>query len=71
MKNFFKSIFVIFASIVLFASCSNEKEKVFSIIGEWGMVSGTISDADGTTDRYDKLSSGAYYQLLEFRTDGT
>lgn len=71
MKNFFKSIFVIFASIVLFASCSNEKEKVFSIIGEWGMVSGTISDADGTTDRYDKLSSGAYYQLMEFRTDGT
>lgn len=35
------------------------------------MVSGTISNADGTTNRYNKLSSGGYYQILEFQTEGT
>ena len=71
MKKSLFSLVVLFASILLFTSCSDEKEQPFSIIGEWGMVSGTISDADGTTDRYEKLPSGAYYQLMEFRTDGT
>ena len=71
MRCFFKSIFITITSVILLISCSEEKEKVFSIIGEWGMVSGTISNADGTTNRYNKLSSGGYYQILAFQTEGT
>ncbi len=71
MRSIFKSIFITITSVILLISCSEEKEKDFSIIGEWGMVSGTISNADGTTIRYNKLSSGGYYQILEFQTEGT
>ena len=71
MRSIFKSIFITITSVILLISCSEEKEKDFSIIGEWGMVSGTISNADGTTNRYNKLSSGGYYQILEFQTEGT
>lgn len=71
MKNILKGTLVFVTSLILLVSCHKEREEAFTIIGEWGMVSGTISDANGTTDRYDKHSSGAYYQLLKFRTDGT
>lgn len=56
---------------LLLVSCTTEKEQVFTLVGQWGMVSGTISDGDGTTNRYGKLSDGSFYQLLEYRTDGT
>ena len=65
MKNILKGTFVFVTSLILLVSCHIEREEAFTIIGEWGMVSGTISDANGTTDRYEKHSSGAYYQLLK------
>ena len=35
------------------------------------MVSGTITESDGTTTRFDKLGKGEYYQYMEFKVDGT
>lgn len=43
----------------------------FSIIGPWGMVSGTITSGDGITTRYESLGLGSYYEYLEFEVDGT
>lgn len=57
-------------SIISLLSCQ-KMDGNFSIIGSWGMVSGTITDGDGTTKRYDRLGANTYYQTLEFRTDGT
>jgi len=42
----------------------------FELIGKWGMISGTITNSDGTTDRYGELG-GIYYQTLEYKADGT
>ena len=70
MKTFRRLFSLLIVSTVLFASCS-EKENVFTIIGEWGMVSGTIADGDGTTDRYEELPNGEFYQILQYKTDGT
>lgn len=54
-------------------ACTKEPpdSSTFSLIGTWGMESGTITDKDGTTSRYDKLGQNEYYQYLEFRTDGS
>ena len=35
------------------------------------MESGTITNSDGSTTIYDKLSGGAYYQYIEYRVDGS
>ena len=70
IKNILRK-FTISISIFLFISCSVNNEEVFTIIGKWGMVSGTISQPDGTTNRYDKLSSGGFYQIIEYQKDGT
>ena len=62
---------------LLVASCnSNEPVKSneasqFTIIGKWGMVSGTITNEDGTTNRYGENNDGSYYQTLEYLVDGT
>ena len=74
-SNLFTKIFLrkfaITISTFLFISCSVNNEEAFTIIGKWGMVSGTISNPDGTTNRYDKLSSGNFYQTIEYQKDGT
>ena len=43
----------------------------FSIIGKWGMRSGTITNPNGTTDRYADYGPGQYYQTIEYKVDGT
>ena len=35
------------------------------------MVSGTITNSDGTTNRYEPLGAGSYYEYMEFKVDGT
>ena len=70
MKNILRK-FAITLSTFLLISCSVNNEEAFTIIGKWGMVSGTISNPDGTTNRYDKLSSGNFYQIIEFQKNGT
>jgi hypothetical protein len=65
MKKFFLIIFLLV--VVSFQSCTKE----FTIIGKWGMISGTITNSDGSTDYYGSLGNGIYYQYLEFRQDGT
>lgn len=71
MKNALYKFVIFLSSILLFTACSLEKEPTFTIIGTWGMVSGTISMSDGTTTRYEELSAGEYYEILEYKTDGT
>ena len=71
MKNALYKFIIFLSSILLFTACSLEKEPTFTIIGTWGMVSGTISMSDGTTTRYEELSAGEYYEILEYKTDGT
>ena len=71
MKISFHKLLILISSIFIFSACSTEKEPAFSIIGTWGMVSGTISEGDGTTNRYEELSNGKYYEILEYKTDGT
>lgn len=46
-------------------------DATFSIIGKWGMVSGTITNGDGATSRYSEHGDGYYYQILEYKLDGT
>ena len=50
---------------------SQSKAAVFTIVGTWGMVSGTITNSDGTTNRYDALSDGKFYQVIQYKIDGT
>ena len=35
------------------------------------MVSGTITNANGSTNHYESLGSNVYYQYLEFQAGGT
>lgn len=73
MRHFFnKLVFIALMaiSLVSFSSCVKE-DGVFSIIGPWGMVSGTITDSDGNTNRYDSMGAGQYYEYMEFKADGT
>ena len=58
------------AILAVLTSCTKE-DAAFTIIGPWGMVSGTITNSDGTTNRYDSMGAGAYYEYMEFKTDGT
>lgn len=71
MKNTLYKLIVLISSLLFLNACSTEKEPAFTIIGTWGMVSGTISEGDGTTNRYDEMPSGKYYEILEYKTDGT
>lgn len=57
-------------TLFVFTACTKE-DATFSIIGPWGMVSGTITNSDGTTNRYEPLQGGGYYEYREFRADGT
>ena len=43
----------------------------FTIVGKWGMVSGTTTDKNGATTRYPAHASGAYYQYETYYPDGT
>ena len=56
-------------------ACSKENlvdtSSTFTLIGKWGMESGTITDKDGSTRRYENLGKGTYYQYLEYKVDGT
>lgn len=75
MKSLFAriSLLIILAtSLLSSSSCSKENNPdQFSIIGPWGMVSGTITNSDGTTNRYDVMGAGLYYEYMEFKVDGT
>ena len=54
----------------LLISCTKDN-GYFTLIGKWAMVSGTITDSDGKTQRFEKLGAKEYYQYMEFRADGT
>lgn len=75
MKLLIKSLLFIAVTalgLVSFSSCTkDDAEGQFSIIGPWGMVSGTITNSDGTTNRYDAMGAGSYYEYMEFKVDGT
>lgn len=66
-----KLTFIVFAAISLILTACSKEDTAFSIIGPWGMVSGTITNSDGTTNRYDSMGAGAYYEYREFKNDGT
>ena len=67
-----KKLASIISLVILFTITACTKEDAsFSIIGPWGMVSGTITNSDGTTNRYDSMGAGAYYEYMEFKADGT
>lgn len=60
------------ACLGVFTSCNKDNSaNSFSIIGPWGMISGTITNSDGTTDRYDSMGIGDYYEYREYKPDGT
>lgn len=71
LKRLIQLFSVTVITVLLFASCEKEEEATFSLIGKWAMVSGTITNSDGSVDRYPNLGKGQYYQYMEFRTDGT
>ena len=75
MKDLIKQLVfmaILVIGLVSVSSCSkDEGADSFSIIGPWGMVSGTITDADGNTNRYDSMGAGQYYEYMEFKADGT
>ena len=75
MKSLVKSLLIIAAlafSLVSVSSCTKDDNPgEFTIIGPWGMVSGTITNSDGTTNRYEPLGAGSYYEYMEFKVDGT
>ena len=75
MKSLVKSLLIIAAlafSLVSISSCTKDDNTGdFTIIGPWGMVSGTITGSDGTTNRYEPLGIGSYYEYMEFKVDGT
>lgn len=74
MKMLFKKNFlsvILTLGMVSFISCNKDNPDQFSIIGSWGMVSGTITDSNGATNRYDTMGYGSYYEYLEFRVDGS
>ena len=67
-----KTILLLLSAVLMLQSCFKDNtEAKFTIIGPWGMVSGTITDSDGTTTRYDAMSPGSYYEYMEFKADGT
>ena len=66
--NIFAAIAVL---ILLSAGTSSCSSQEFTIVGKWGMVSGSITDSNGSTNRYGELSNGSYYQILEYKIDGT
>ena len=53
-------------------SCASEPlpEEDFTIIGTWGMRSGSITDDDGT-ETYPDFGKDNYYQIIEYKYDGT
>ncbi len=59
--------------LVCCIACTKENvdTSVFTLIGKWGMESGTITNGDGSTKRYDNLGKDTYYQYLEYKADGT
>lgn len=58
--------------LVCCIACTKEvPDSTFTLIGTWGMDSGTITNGDGTTKRYDNLGGNTYYQYLEYKVDGT
>ena len=67
----FLSLSLLTASCGLQNPSNSSGDAQFTIIGKWGMVSGTITDGDGKTNRYGKLSDGSYYQTLEYLVDGS
>lgn len=72
-----KKILFFAMCLVCFMACSKDSpidfgsSSTFTLIGKWGMESGTITDSDGTTKRYDNLGKGLYYQYIEYKVDGT
>ena len=68
-----KHTILAFASLLFVsASCASEPlpEGDFSIIGTWGMKSGSITDDSGT-QTYPDLGKNNYYQIIEYKYDGT
>lgn len=65
-------IAILTLALFAFSSCTKDHSpSQFSIIGPWGMVSGTITNSDGATNRYDAMGAGLYYEYMEFKVDGT
>ena len=72
MKNLWKLFSIALLSLLFFTSCEKEEEDTtFTLVGKWGMISGTITESDGSVNRYPELGKNEYYQYLEFRADGS
>ena len=75
-SNIMKKFFIILClAVCALCSCTKEapdsgNKGTFTLIGKWGMVSGTITDKNGNTTRYDEYE-GFYYQYLEFKASGS
>ena len=50
---------------------SSSIDQQFTLIGAWGMVSGTITDGNGKTTRYGAFPEGKYYEYELFYLDGS
>ena len=61
-------IFSILIIGIVLSSCEKDSsaDGPFTIIGKWGMVEGTIDGKE-----YGPMGPGAYYQTIEFKTNGT
>lgn len=69
--KYMKKTLIIVAIVLGLCSCTSSDVGSFNIIGLWGLVSETITDGNGKTDRFDPLESGAFYEYFEFKADGT
>ena len=65
------AVFICIINLLILTGCTKENSNSFSIIGKWGMVSGSITNKDGSVNRYGKLGSNIYYQYIEYKVDGT
>ena len=66
-----KKLLLAICFICCIACGKEEIDSPFTIIGKWGMESGTITGRDGSTKRYENLGNGTYYQYIEYKVDGT
>ena len=72
-----KTLLPFLAISLLTSSCGvsrsnfSDDASKFTIIGRWGMVSGTITNSDGNTNRYNPLGDGTFYEILEYKVDGS
>ena len=71
MKRVFYLLVLFWGIVSSVSSCEKEDISSFTIIGKWGMVSGSITEGDGSTKEYGSLGKDTYYQTLEFKPDGT